>query len=224
MSIKCAPISVATVHLVLAHISPLEGSLPPHLVSRPLLQRHHFLGLTPENAAEYLAWPSSEQSHVVELLQTQALPSHDEHLIIHYTTDTENLTAHIRITPDLRLLFLWDNQNGWQYHNVDLMPFPSNSYTNFSDAFAAYSPDDFLPEPQYAVTAPDDGDGDDDDSYWNAYGQGDEDHPPPSSRSAKETKDLNSEDAYWAQYSSVQGEQRVFQCLYIVSNSSSRIR
>jgi len=203
MMMTAGPITPATVHLVLAHIAPLEAPLPPHLVSRPLLQRHHFLGLTPDNAAEYLVWPSEEQSHVAELLQNRPVPSHDEseeHLIIQYTADTENLIAQVRITSDLRILFLWDNQHGWQYHNLATMPFPSNTYTEFSDAFAAYSPNDFLPEPTSPAAIAED----DDDSYWNAYGKGDDLDQPQVSRPAQDAN-ANSEDAYWAQYSSVQG-------------------
>ncbi|KAJ2927139.1 hypothetical protein H1R20_g9940, partial [Candolleomyces eurysporus] len=64
------------------------------------------------------------------------------------------------------------------------------------------SPHDFLAEPTYAVTVatPDD----DDDAYWNSYGQDPDDvaHDPSAN---KAQTDLNTEDAYWARYSSVHG-------------------
>ncbi|KAF8973952.1 hypothetical protein BDZ97DRAFT_1912399 [Flammula alnicola] len=196
----CTEISRGTVEVVLDYLCPLSGPVPPHLLSRPLLQRHHFLALSPENAAEYLAWPSSEQSHAVHLLQSDPIPPHDHPLQVNYSADTENLLAHVRITPDLRLVFLWDNNSGWQYHNVALMPFPANSYPTFDRAYAAYAPDDFLPEPSYNVSVTDE----DDDSYWNAYGGGDDSEHPSISDDAL-AANPNSEDAYWAQYSTVQG-------------------
>lgn len=194
-------ISASTVHTVLDYLCPLAGPVPPHLLSRPLLQRHHFLAISPENAADYLAWPSPDQSHAVQLLQSQPIPSQDHSFPVNYTADAESLVAHIRITPDLRLLFLWDNTCGWQYHNVALMPFPADSYSSFEQALSAYSAEDFLPEPSYSVeiTAEED-----DDSYWNSYGGSDDSEHLPVAANGLE-QNLNSEDAYWAQYASVQG-------------------
>lgn len=57
MASEYSAISSAMVSRILAHISPLKGPLPQNLVSKPLLQRHHFLGLTPDDAAEYVALP-----------------------------------------------------------------------------------------------------------------------------------------------------------------------
>ncbi|CAA7266463.1 unnamed protein product [Cyclocybe aegerita] len=200
MSAQPREITAASVQVVLAHLCPLIGPLPPHLVSRPLLQRHHFLALSPDSAEEYLAWPSPDRSRAVHLLQSLQLPSHDQPFSVQYTADAEHITAHVRITPNLRLLFLWDPRNTWQYHNAALMPFPSNSYTTLSDAFAAYSADDFLPEQGFNLKVA----VEDDDSYWNAYGGGDDDDHLPASGKSQDSS-LNSEDAYWAQYSSVQG-------------------
>jgi len=44
--------------------------------------------------------------------------------------------------------------------------------------------------------------GNDDDAYWNAYGTDDWSYGGPASASIK---DPGSEDAYWAQYSAIQG-------------------
>lgn len=186
-------ITAATVDTVLEYV---DRGIPAYLLSKPLLQRHHFLGISPDNAEEYLAWPSPDRSHAVRLLlESHPIPpSHDTPLCVNYTADPENILAHVRITPELRLVFLWDS-NQWLYHNLALMPFPPNSYSTFNDALVAYSSDDFLQEQSYSLTV-------DDDSYWNSYGN-DSDQPSISADALDETS--GSEDAYWAQYSTVQG-------------------
>ena len=196
----CCPISPAIVHRILAHFSPLIEPLPPNLISKRLLQRHHFLNLTPDNAAEYLAWPSqSGESHGLDLLDIQSLPTVDDHLSVQYTADTEDLLAHVRISPNLRLVFLWEQESGWQYHNLAPMPFPPDAYADLSDARALYSPNDFLQMQGHEVKAS----SDDENSYWNSYCGGDDDLDRPSS--IKVLDESNSEDAYWARYSTIQG-------------------
>ena len=191
-----SPLSPATVHIVLYHVCPLSDPLPPHVISTPLRQRHHFLALSPDSPVDYLAWPSPNQSHAVNLLQSLPLPSHDLLFPVQYSADPENIFAYVRITTDIRLVFLWNIiEDGWQYHNVALMPFPPNSYASLADAMALRSPDDFLPE-QHIIAD------DDDLSYWDAYGQGELSHH--ISRTSLDPEP-SSEDAYWAQYSTVQG-------------------
>jgi len=194
------PLSSATVHFVLDHICPLSAPLPPHIISTPLRQRHHFLTLSPDNPIEYLAWPSQNQSHAVNLLQSLlALPSHDLLFPVQYTADLENISAHARITSDINLVFIWNTgTEGWQYHNVALMPFPANSYASLTDAMTLSSAHDFLPEQHATINVADD----DDRPYWDSYGQGE---PSDSISGASLDPDPSSEDAYWAQYSSVQG-------------------
>ncbi len=198
MEPNCSPILPSTIHRIIAHIFPSVEPLPPNLISKPLLQRHHFLGLTPDNATEYLAWPSANQSHVLQLLETQTLPYPDDHLSVQYTADREDLLAHVCITPNLRLLFLWEPENGWRYHDLAIMPFLPNSYADFSTAYSVYTQNDFLPEQIDDLEVSCDND---EDAYWNAYDQGDGLlHRPPDPKTLED-----SEDAYWAQYSSIQG-------------------
>ena len=194
------PILPSTVHRILAHISPLEDPLPPSLVSKPLLKRHHFLGLTLDDGAEYLAWPSSsDPSRLLRLLEGP-LRDLGAHINAQYTADSEELLAHVCISSDLRLVFLWEEENGWQYHNLATMPFPSHSIEDFNDAHSLYSKSDFLSESAYEVAV---SGSDDDDSYWNSYGQQDNSSHHPSA--SKPPEDIASEDAYWARYSTIQG-------------------
>jgi len=208
MMTECYPISPTIVHRILAHFSSLVEPLPQNLISKRLFQRHHFLNLTPDNAAEYLAWPS--ESHGLGLLDIQSLEADlDDQLSVQYTADSEDLLAHVRISPDLRLVFLWEQENGWQYDNLAPMPFPSDAYADFSDARAAYSHSHVLQlQGQHEIKVS----SDDEDSYWNSYGTGDDDMDRPSH--FKVLDEFNSEDAYWARYSTIQGLQIAF-CLFL---------
>ena len=193
------PLGVATVHIVLHHLCPLSGPLPPHIISTPLRQRHHFLALSPYSPVEYLAWPSPNQSHAVNLLQSLPLPSHDLLFPVQYAADPDNISAYVRITADIRLVFSWNvTEESWQYHNVALMPFPANSYPSLTDAMALRSPEDFLPEQHPTNNVADD----EDLSYWDAYGRGEVSHLISKTSLDSEP---SSEDAYWAQYTTVQG-------------------
>jgi hypothetical protein len=130
-----------------------------------------------------------------------------DHLDARYTADSEEFLAHVCISPDLRLVFLWEDEtDGWQYHNLATMPFPRGSIEDFKCAYSysLYSPN-FLAEPsatcEVMVSAGDD----DDDSYWNSYGQQQEANSEHYLSASKVVEDVNSEDAYWARYSTIQG-------------------
>ncbi|KAF9015220.1 hypothetical protein BDQ17DRAFT_1268860, partial [Cyathus striatus] len=216
-------ISPETISLVLHFIAPpsqLTAPIPSHLVSRPLLQRHHFLNIDPSHPAEYLAWPSPSQQKAVHLLDTLiSHPSPSHNYPVQYVVDPESIYAHVRITSEpseptsaLRLIFLWDKSCGWQYHDLSLMPFPPNSHPSLENVLEMFhSPGDFLQETPYSFTQPqvsssldsDDGDGP---SYWDAYGATDHDlHDGDSFAAPIKDTPSDSEDAYWAQYASVHG-------------------
>lgn len=197
------PLSSSAVATVLNYICPLNASLPPHILSKPLLQRHHFLHLTPDNPLHYLAWPP----HDDDLLDHLDISEQASSFSVRYSADNQYIIAHTRVTPQsshhpgIRLVFLWDpEQSSWQYHNLAPMPFPKDSHSALSDAIAIHqSSCDFLPDSLNVVV---DGD-DNDNSYWNSYSQKGDDSPP--ALDTKPGHHLNSEDAYWAQYATVQG-------------------
>ncbi|TBU48361.1 hypothetical protein BD309DRAFT_987411 [Dichomitus squalens] len=218
-------LSPNVLHVLLQYISPpsqLTQPIPPHLLSKPLLQRHHFLHLTPEQPDEYLCWPSSPErkSHVLDLLETRFRPLDDDQPTVYpvqYSFDGEDFFAHVDISNDSgegpRVIFQWDESGEWKYHNTDLMPFPPGSRAALEDVLVPPPPPSHvsvqpLSRSSYPQTfhVDDLQDDSDDDDYWNAYGStdiGDSRFGQSTPGSAKDV--MSSEDAYWAQYASVQG-------------------
>lgn len=211
-----------TINNILVYILPpsqLSQPLPTHLISTSLIQRHHFLGITPENPTEYLCWPSPSRERVIQLLEALATQKDDEEKVYHvrYTSDVEYTYAHVRLDDELRLVFQWDRVDMWKYHDTNLMPFPPGSHESLQDALTDAA----------ASSGGGGGGGDelcrtsslessirnkeisenDDDTYWNAYGaQGDDGMSHEQDGQSKKTAPADSgEDAYWAQYATVHG-------------------
>lgn len=246
-----------TVTLLLSYLSPLESPLPPHLLSEPLRQRHHFLGLggtfeSAEDVAAYISWPSSVThenitSHIVKLLSDLPPPDTFDPLVAYptkYSCDGETVYAHSHVSQksssravdnDLRLVFRWEagegqgfvrghdghttNADGWKFHDAKPMPFPQGVYDTPQDAINTVRPTggvtSIINAESRGASAPkldrglDDAlQSDDDDDYWNSYGQSssnDEHESQGFARASGSRNDPNSEDAYWARYASVHG-------------------
>lgn len=204
------PLPAHTVALVLQYISPLSDPLPPHLVSTPLRQRHHFLQISPSSPVEYLCWPSPDNAKAIDLLdRLPPLSDHDSYPT-RYTSDPESTFAHVQISSNaegLRMLFQWDDIHGWEYHDLRLMPFPSPSFSTPQESLASSSACgagpprpptlDLIAEADHINSG-------DDDSYWEAYGAAGHDLTSPLLPQSS-TDAVSGEDAYWAQYASVQG-------------------
>jgi hypothetical protein len=130
--------------------------------------------------------------------------------LVGYTVDPENAYAHVHVKPTgdngLRLVFEWDGEESWKYHDSTLMPFPPGTRPSLDDP-AAHAALDSIPSPSFGgeqrvkgAT----GDGDEDDDYWNSYGVEDDSGLKPLPSTGKGEADV-SEDAYWARYAAVQG-------------------
>ena len=204
------PVPVHTVELVLQYISPLSDRLPPHLISTSLRQRHHFLQITHSSPVEYLCWPSPDNATTIDLLDRLPPLSDRASYPTRYTSDPESTFAHVQISSNaegLRMLFHWDDIHGWEYHDLRLMPFPSPSFSTPQESLASSSAcgagPPRLSSPDLIAEADHINSGDHD-AYWDAYGAAGHDLtsplPPQSGTDAVE-----GEDAYWAQYASVQG-------------------
>ncbi|KAF9044725.1 hypothetical protein BDZ89DRAFT_1127763 [Hymenopellis radicata] len=202
MESRPSTLSPATIDAFLQYLIPpmqlAANPFPSPLLSLPLLQRHHFLNISPEdNLADYLTWPSAEQPQILDILHALPNPGPAEQLPIKYTGDQETLFAHVhlRFTPDaltgLRLVFQWDTpDSAWKYHNIALMPFPPNSFDNIDDMWGL----------QVHVVE----EANEEDAYWDAYGHDDHLEVDPDATRAKHDHG-NNEDAYWAQYANVHG-------------------
>jgi len=188
-----------TVSILLDYISPLSQELPAHLLSQPLLQRHHFLDIQPSDPVQYLSWPSSDQQQAFRLLESYGLDQkHSEsEFCIRYTADHESFSAHVELgSSGVRLVFQWDSRDQtWKYHNCTLMPFPLPSYDSVAEAQQNLS----------LAGAHETNEITDEDAYWESYGQ-DDDYKPNARVPSTTQTDTQAEDAYWAQYASVQGK------------------
>lgn len=203
---------------LLAALNAIHDDLLPTVyvvLAKPLLQRHHFLQISPEEASQYLCWPSDTSAKAVDLLESLPRSADDEPQTypVQYTSDSEQTCAHVALAQPggdtIRLVFQWDEQDGWKFHDTKLMPFPQESKASLNEALA--SPEPALGVPTVAAAVPEYGfneqsEGSDDDDYWNAYGADDSDDPSAHG-GLSASKDIASdgEDAYWARYASVQG-------------------
>ncbi|PFH54503.1 hypothetical protein AMATHDRAFT_134069 [Amanita thiersii Skay4041] len=193
------------IQLTLHHLHSPHNLLPPDLISIPLKQRHYFLNLIPQHSLSYFAWPHSHPDLLANAFHhfTDSILQLPASFPVAYTSDTHSTFAHVRIisdppfTPELRLVFLWDIEDAaWKYHNIALMPFPNNSSASIDHTITSSL------QTQQSCSQPSLDHSDmDDDAYWDAYGQSDEE-PLHESDKAPQS---DSEDAYWARYSSIQG-------------------
>ncbi|KAG1825966.1 uncharacterized protein BJ212DRAFT_1510633 [Suillus subaureus] len=152
---------------VQAEVKPEEKKYRPGGLAESLLQRHHFLQISPDDPVEYLCWPATQSARVVELLNIFSSPGDQPgQYYVRYTSDPEHTYAHVQVVTHeqgVRLLFEWDDEDGWKYHDSQLMPFPSTSRS------ALHPPK--TPAEQARERYPSVARGflDDEDRYWNAY-------------------------------------------------------
>ncbi|KAF8271360.1 hypothetical protein EI94DRAFT_1720434 [Lactarius quietus] len=194
------PIPLYTIKLILQYICPpsqLISPIPSDLLSLSLLQRHR-------------------RDRAIQHLESlpMALDELAPDFLVGYAADPEHAYAHVHVksTGDdgLRLVFEWDGQESWKYHDANVMPFPPGAHHSLSDAVASAStitiPTPELKGPKLENLGNGDGDDDanDDDDYWNSYGAEGTCSVQPSPFMGRDEVDAT-EDAYWAQYASVQG-------------------
>lgn len=201
-----------TVDYILQYISPPSNlqAIPVGDLSRAMMQRHHFLNISPDTPHEYLSWPSNDDGRAgkeaIDLLEQYYAYAHHHPYRTAYTSDGDYTYGHVALSCSglseaIRLVFQWDfSTESWKYHDLKTMPFPERAKT---------SPQEVSPFSTQVMSTPTlvTGGGSPaseggDDAYWNAYGCDEQPYGRDLSASINEP---GSEDAYWAQYSSVQG-------------------
>ncbi|KAG7099253.1 hypothetical protein E1B28_001116 [Marasmius oreades] len=201
-----SPLEPATISLLLQYIVPpsqLTDPIPSHLISKNLLNRHFFLNLRDPSSdpASYLSWPSPDRQKVFDILESSStsLDCILSNLNIHYTGDIDSTFAHAEIPtvdqdlPNIRMVFEWDvEDSSWKYHNLALMPFPTQSFHSVSAitnvGIGASRTNHFNDQTE-------------DESYWDSYGNAGGSQRSPGFLSNAES----SEDDYWSQYATVHG-------------------
>lgn len=200
------------VDYILQFISPPSNlqTIPIHALSRALLQRHHFLGISPDTPEEYLSWPSNDDGNAgneaIDLLeQYYAYAEHHPYKTA-YTSDGDYTYGHVALScsglsKGIRLVFQWDfSSESWKFHDLKTMPFPQGAKPD-PQAVSPFSTQ-VMSTPVLVVGGGSPASEEDDDAYWNAYGTDDRSCGRPAPTSIGEA---GSEDAYWAQYSAIQG-------------------
>ena len=201
------------VDYILQFISPPSNlqSIPVHALSRALMQRHHFLGISADTPREYLSWPSTDGGkageEAVDLLeQYYTYAQHHPHRTV-YTSDGDYTYGHVALSCSglsngIRLVFQWDfSSESWKFHDLKTMPFPEGAKTS-PQVVSPFSTQVMSTPVLVAGGGSPASEDDNGDAYWNAYGTDERSYGRPAPTSIHEP---GSEDAYWAQYSAIQG-------------------
>lgn len=131
------PLPVHLVNLTLQYLLPPTAPIPPHLLSKDLLQRHHFLGISSDDPASYFCWPTfpPSASSIIQDLElragNEALLNKEEH-DVQYDHDDEGSRARVRLSNelDLYIMFVWQGsdepggggESGWRYYDIKRLP------------------------------------------------------------------------------------------------------
>lgn len=200
------------VDYILQFISPPSNlqTIPVHALSRALMQRHHFLGISPDTPHEYLSWPSNDDGkagkEAIDLLEQYYTYAQHHPYRIAYTSDGDYTYGHVALScsglsKGIRLVFQWDfSSESWKFHDLKTMPFPEGAKSS-PQAVSPFSTQ-VMSTPTLVAGGGSPTSEEDDDAYWNAYGTDNRSYGGPASASIN---DPGSEDAYWARYSAIQG-------------------
>ncbi|KDN36033.1 hypothetical protein RSAG8_11119, partial [Rhizoctonia solani AG-8 WAC10335] len=194
------PLASYTISLALQYLLP-PSELPTHLISRSLLQRHHFLSISPSDTAAYLCWPHPDADSEKSVAALEHLATQDhEQLVktaeIRYqpqASSSDAAQARVWLGNAVQLAFIWEEDQdgaGWRYFDADHRPLPPNCSSTLT--------------PALQVTPPEQGQEQDvsTDDYWAGYDSGSSPHSP---RIPERELTADDEDAYWASYGAVHG-------------------
>ncbi|CAE6432480.1 unnamed protein product [Rhizoctonia solani] len=211
------PLASHTVSLALQYLLP-PSELPTHLISRSLLQRHHFLSISPSDPAAYFCWPhpNADPEKSVTALEQLATQDH-EWLVrtaeIRYQPQADAVQARVWLGNTIQLVFVWEEDQdgaGWRYFDADHRPLPSNCSATLAPALQVTPPEQdqeqdvsaggsylsFGLASHSSLSTPTS------DDYWAGYDSG---SSPRSPRIPERELTADDEDAYWASYGAVHG-------------------
>lgn len=210
------PIPPHVVHTVFQYILPPSLPMPLHLLSRPLIERHHFLSISATDPASYLCWPSSYTDQVTEALEgglQDPLMSEPEHDVRYSAPDHETLLAHVRPHAESRLqiVFAWDTRTEtWGYHDARMLPFPELSLSSLDIALAdrrkALPTVESFCKVENQLLHGSRSSSPASDNFWAGYNSRSSPTTPAIPVNVVADDDGKAEAAYWASYSTVYGE------------------
>ncbi|KAF8679448.1 hypothetical protein RHS04_04470 [Rhizoctonia solani] len=214
------PIASHTISLVLQYLLP-PSELPTYLISRPLLQRHHFLSISSTDTAAYLCWPHPGANPEKSVAALEYLSAQDHEWLVRtaeiryqpQASSSDAAQARVWLGDAIQLVFIWEEDQdgaGWRYFDADHRPLPSNCSPTLSPALQVTPPEQdqeqdisagelrLLPgfdshSSFFTLTL---------DDYWAGYDSG---SSPRSPRIPERELGLDDEDAYWASYGAVHG-------------------
>ncbi|KAJ1311193.1 hypothetical protein OPQ81_009694 [Rhizoctonia solani] len=194
------PLASHTISLALQYLLP-PSELPTHLISRPLLQRHHFLNISPSDTAAYLCWPHSDADPEKSVTALEQLATQDHEWLVRTSdiryqpqaSSSDAVQARVWLANTVQLVFVWEEDQdgaGWRYFDTDHRPLPSNCSSTLTPTFQVTRPEE---DREQEVSA---------DDYWAGYDSG---SSPRSPRILERELNVDDEDAYWASYGAVHG-------------------
>ncbi|CAE6506791.1 unnamed protein product [Rhizoctonia solani] len=214
------PIASHTISLTLQYLLP-PSELPTHLISRPLLQRHNFLSISPLDTAAYLCWPHPNAGPEKSVAALEHLATQDhEQLVktaeIRYQPQAsfaDAVQARVWLGNTVQLVFIWEEDQdgaGWRYFDADHRPLPPNCSSTLTPALQVTPPEQgqeqevsaggsYLSFGLASHSSPSTPTSDD---YWAGYDSG---SSPRSPRIPERELTADDEDAYWASYGAVHG-------------------
>lgn len=192
------PLPVHHINLTLQYLLPPTAPLPIHLLSKDLLQRHHFLRITPDVPEEYFCWPTfpSSAASIIQDLEFRAgnetLLNKEQHDIT-YEHDEEGSRARVRLSDelDLYIMFVWqdsdepgsDGEAGWRYYDIKRLPITPSHHAVASEPKGETQPMTFinqhdLDSPELSGGAYTRSSSPSSDAYWDNYGMSEFHFPP----------------------------------------------
>jgi len=191
---------------------PSSAPIPSDYLSPLLLQRHHFLSLSPLNP-DYLCWPCPDADRAIDFFHSVQFSPHQLQQIATkavYSVDAEHIVARVPIDFEdarVQLLFLYDPEDPlvhWKYHDTQLGPLPPNTYSDIEAAHYSFNNRNKASRDMDSLYL------DNAEAFWDGYASSESSSPGDNSERRDEADfvqpaDDKAEREYWAQYLSVHG-------------------